>query len=280
MGHSNTWEQLYDETEATLIKMAHMGYTVLIKPHPQQPLLEELAQRLRALSGTLWETSVQLLDRKVDVRHLIVNADIVVGFQTTAIFEALIAGKEVIYTFWSKPVHDYVDSLIPFHQYPDILSCATSPEELEQYLHCYQGPVTDTHILAKRHEVFKEYLGIADGQSSKRAWQYIEAYTRRHMSYSSLRSKLDALAPTYCRMEAYRSRLIGRVLQIAALLMPLGYPLWKRLRSILKQEAIRQNKSPTSAPPVVQYQQTLSNRAQVHFDRTQSFLQSVVLNNR
>jgi len=234
---AQSWAQLRTETEEALIALVHRGgYNLLIKPHPQQDVIGERA-RLRAMAGVTWGKAVQLLPAELDARQLIINADIVVGFQTTALFEAMIAGKEVIYTYWTEPAERFAADLIPFHKRADLLRCVRSPQELTNAVLDYQGDVTDKGVMKQRLAFFKEYLGPLDGHASERALRIIEECTaqcneRISEEARALRRRLDAYAPAYCRRALPWARAASWAWTIAGWLWPLEYPLWKVIRSL------------------------------------------------
>ena len=96
-----TWESLRTETEAALIELARSGgCNVVVKVHPQQDYRAEAA-RLSALAGPAWNRSLRIAVQDTDTRELITATDIVVGFQTTALYEAVAARKRVIYAAWA-----------------------------------------------------------------------------------------------------------------------------------------------------------------------------------
>ena len=227
---ARTWEELRSQTEQSLIHLARQGYTILVKPHPQQNLRGE-AQRLRALSGALWGRGVQLLDADLDTRHVILNADIVVAFQTTALFEAMAVSKPVIYTFWSAPVHRYAQDLIPFHQVSDALHCVTSPEELIAVARQRCGPIDAPDVVARRRKFFEEYLGPLDGNAGGRAWRQIEALTAASRA-TPARENLDVRAPGYCRAQLSRATLEAWKWSFVSKFVPIAYPIWQRARRL------------------------------------------------
>jgi CDP-glycerol glycerophosphotransferase (TagB/SpsB family) len=249
---ARTWEELRSQTEGALVQLAHEGYTVLIKPHPQQNQRGE-TRRWRALSGALWGNAIQLLDPDLDTRYLILNADIVIGFQTTALFESLAAGKPVIYTFWSEPARRYAQDLIPFHQAGDALYCVTSPEELTRVVKQCRGAVADPGTVVQRRRFFEEYLGPLDGDASRRAWRHIEALTAQRAP-SSARRDLDARAAAYCRHEATRASWRAWSAKFLAELALLAYPGWQIARRFVRS-------GETELPPSDKFRENLRARA-------------------
>ena len=120
------WAQLREETESVFLDIARRGLAnVLVKSHPQPG--EDQSAHLAELAET---PGVVHLDPQGDVRHYIASSDVVVGFQTTALMEALAAGRHVIYTWWTDPTREYEGDLIPFHKEPEALEVAHSPAEL------------------------------------------------------------------------------------------------------------------------------------------------------
>jgi hypothetical protein len=169
-GRVPLWGALRYETEAELLDLARQRrINLLIKPHPQQRDLAEYAGRLRGRAGPAWGSAVQLLGGETDARQLIVNADVVVGFQTTALLEAMAAGKRVIYTWWSERVLRYASGLIPFHLMRDALDVARYPAELRALLLSADERARDPSRLLQRRRAFEAYLGPLDGHATERA---------------------------------------------------------------------------------------------------------------
>lgn len=249
---AQTWKELRTQTETALFRLAQEGYTVLIKPHPQQNQLGE-ARRLGLQCGDLWGDSVQLLDPELDARLLILNSDIVIGFQTTALFEAMAADKRVILTFWSEPAHRYADDLIPFHRACDTVECVTSPEELMQAVRQSKAPVTLSETRARRRKFFEEYLGPFDGNASCRAWLEIEKITTPR-PFTPLRRELDAQAESFCRREGPRMAVSAIALHILARLVPIFYPVWRVARRML-------GRGSAEMPPATKFRENLQARA-------------------
>jgi hypothetical protein len=235
---TQTWERLRTETEEVLIDLARQRrYNVLIKPHPQQDIRDDKV-RLRAMAGNLWGKCIQMLSGELDARHLIVNAQVIVGFQTTALFEAMAAGKKVVYTFWSEPAFRFAASLIPFHEMGEALYIARSPQELTDLVLSDHGSVVSEEQARHRQQVFEEYLGPLDGHAAERSLKLVETFVADHRgrvdaSARSLRQSLNDRAPAHCRRELPRAQLAAIAWRLAEWLLPLEYPVWlvaRRLR--------------------------------------------------
>jgi hypothetical protein len=157
------WEPLRRSTETVLLGLVRGGgYEVVVKCHPQQDRRAEAA-RLEAFAGTAWNRGWSLASQDADTRELILASDTVVGFQTTAIYEAVAARRRVIYAAWGDDYERYRDLLIRFDAAPaDCVGHATSPQLLSSM-------VTDAPAApAGCAPWFEEALGRVDGKATAR----------------------------------------------------------------------------------------------------------------
>lgn len=160
------WGLVRSETEAALIAAAARGWRIVVKPHPLQDWDAE--RRRFEASGA----RIELVSPDTDTRLLILLADAVVGFQTTALYEAMVAGKPIAYTAWS-PLYERVQAqLIPFDERPDLLDVIRSPDELESWLH--EPPEPSTETMARRRQFSEDMLGPMDGRASERTLAAID----------------------------------------------------------------------------------------------------------
>lgn len=159
-----TWEPLRDETETALVDLARAGASeVVVKCHPQQDR-RDVARNLAALAGPAWNRGVSLARQDADTRELIIGADVVVGFQTTALYEAVAARRPVIYAAWGDAYERYRGGLIPFHEAPrDCVRHASSRDMLVAML--TDGPAPPASGCAAWYEMA---LGHVDGQATDR----------------------------------------------------------------------------------------------------------------
>ncbi len=195
---SRTWETLRGETETALLEQIRAGACeVIVKCHPQQDHAAE-ARRLAAVAGREWRHGISLAAPDADTRKLIMAADVVVGFQTTALYEAVAAGRTVIYAAWGDAYRRYRDGLIPFDTAPpECVRHAISPEMLALLL---------TEQIAPRAsgcESWYEWaLGVVDGHSTDRvatrlaaiAASWSETDTRRDLDGHRRRFAVGLLA--------------------------------------------------------------------------------------
>jgi hypothetical protein len=160
------WSSLHLQTEHGLHELARRGWRVLVKPHPQQPV--ESLREWRRRAGDLWGRRVFLVDPQADVRPLIVAADVTVGFQSTALLEAMLAGRPVLYTGWDEAASALGDELIPFQEWDREITVVRRAGELPKAVVAARGRECAANVLHSRREIAERYLGPLDGLAAER----------------------------------------------------------------------------------------------------------------
>jgi hypothetical protein len=197
-GHGRpVWADLHRQTEQGLWRLARGGWRVLVKPHPQQEFGAE-RRRIRGEVTDLLDSRVFLVPPGADGRELIAGADVVVGFQTTALLEAMIAGQPVVYTGWDPELARLRGELLPFGDWEDVIHPVNDSELLAPTVEGLRG-WKPTEAQAERTRALVEtYLGRIDGHASERAL----AEVRRVASDWAARRSPEA--------EAYRRAVASR----------------------------------------------------------------------
>jgi hypothetical protein len=165
-GGAGGWDTLHSQTERGLYELARRGWRVIIKPHPQQPL--DARRQWRRNAGELWGRRVFMVDPQADVRPLIVAADVTVGFQSTALLEAMLAGRPVLYTGWDQTAKALGGQLIPFDQWEPEITVVRKAEDLPAAVLAARGAVCSADVLHRRREIAERYLGPLDGLAAER----------------------------------------------------------------------------------------------------------------
>jgi hypothetical protein len=176
-----TWTELREQTEEVLADLARCGaIRVVVKPHPQQSRRGE-RDRLRAVAGTAWENSFLLAGPETDTRQLVLDSDLAVGFQSTALYEAVAARRPVVYAAWGDAWERRVGQLIPFHAAPPgCLYHAKRPEALRALLQMeLQPPARSARVW------YEEGLGPIDGRATDRAVDVLIGVANRYPSGSA-----------------------------------------------------------------------------------------------
>jgi hypothetical protein len=161
------WETLHEETEEQLWELARRGWRVLVKPHPQQAW-QAARRRIRRQVGDLLGRSVFLVDPQADARELIAGSDVIVGFQSTALIEAMLARKPVVYTGWDEEAKRLSSQLIPFAEWPGLIHVVERRDELVERVEAARGATYDEAQAARADEIVESYLGRIEGDASER----------------------------------------------------------------------------------------------------------------
>jgi hypothetical protein len=195
-GAAGGWSALRLRTEQELLELARAGWRVLVKPHPQQP--PESLRDLRRRAGELWGRRVFLVDGDADVRRLVVAADVIVGFQSTALLEAMLAGRPVIYTGWDRLATAFADELIPFQRWDAEIDVVRDAGELRAVVIAARGRRCDVQTLRRRREIAVRYLGPLDGFAAVRTLAVLREEAERWAARRGAQER------------ALRARLAGR----------------------------------------------------------------------
>ena len=151
-----SWQDLRRQTELVISEAARSGrWRVTAKRHPQQR------------RGADWlDPAVGVAPRSADTRQLLLEADVVVGFQTTALLEAAAARRPVLYAAWG-PVFDANHAqLIPYDKHPECVTHVAGPEHLAELLG--RGPEALARPTIDADPFIGEHLGVIDGGATER----------------------------------------------------------------------------------------------------------------
>jgi hypothetical protein len=195
------WRDLRSDIEQAIAAAAADGWRVLVKLHPLQDEAAE-RERLRTQFGSM----IELVPSTTDTRLLLLLVDAVVGFQTTALYEAMMAGKPVAYSAWGSLYERFAPNLIPFESRGDLLDVLRSIDELRRWLKA--PPIPDPEQAAQRKAFIEATLGPVDGEASQRT---LEVIRDTHIRWRSTgdgdaeRRRLSRLAPALAAATTVRA---------------------------------------------------------------------------
>ncbi len=154
-----SWRTLRRETEETLFGLADR-FEITVKEHPQQ----------RNECDWLGNRTTRT-DRSDDTRELIAATDIVVGFQTTTLFEAALAKKPIVYAAWGDAYNMARSDLVPFEAEHGMLNHVHSAGELAELL---SRPLDEIPTpTAASLDAVAEHLGPTDGAATDRVLDHL-----------------------------------------------------------------------------------------------------------
>ena len=193
------WADLHAATCDALFDLAGHGWRVVVKPHPQQPLAEALADVGAAAPN------VVVAPASADARRLILAADVVVGFQTTAMIEAAVAGKPVVYTGWDPEERRLADRLTPFDEIDPPISVVRDAGQLRAAVEGSRGRRQSRDEQARVAAFAADLLGRIDGRAAKRTVEFLRGQAA---SFPAPATGLPR--PRIHRVAAYRARRAAR----------------------------------------------------------------------
>lgn len=167
------WQDLLDRTEEELWGLAAEGYRVLVKPHPLQPHRVE-ERRIRERVGALYGTKVFVLEGALDVRRLIAGSDIAVGFQSTVMIEAMVAGLPTLYTCWDPECRRIEGTLTPYHEWDGLIDVVRDADAFADTVRSAQPALPGSERWAARRRLGEFHLGPLDGHASERAVRVLD----------------------------------------------------------------------------------------------------------
>ena len=200
------WQDLLDRTEQELWRLAAEGYRVLVKPHPLQSFRVE-ERRIRPRVGSLYGTRVFVLDGALDVRRLIAGSDIAVGFQSTVMIEAMVAGLPTLYTCWDPECRRIEGTLTPYHEWDGLIDVVRDADRFADAVRAAEPALPGTERWNARRRLGELHLGPLDGRASERTVrvlaEQVAAFGREHGSHRgvALSRKRPSLA-----LRRYRAR--------------------------------------------------------------------------
>lgn len=109
-----SWLPLRNEINDVLLDFAkqHDDVCITIKVHPQQADIGFMRDFVEGLNLP----NIRLAEGAAISNQLIVNSDLIIGFQTTALIESMLIHTPIFYTGWGQTEQKVRNHLIPFHE--------------------------------------------------------------------------------------------------------------------------------------------------------------------
>jgi hypothetical protein len=166
------WIHLKNEIHEILkdFAVSHPEIDVIVKAHPQQKDLDIITEKLSGKNLTV-------LGGSQSSCSLIQESQLLVAFQTTALLEAIMVGKPVIYIDWATNNDELKELLLPFSNCPGTISCKTA-DKFKIYLKKFADNSLTLEIFEDREKVklfVDDYFKNSDGQVSDRLVSDINA---------------------------------------------------------------------------------------------------------
>ena len=117
------------------------------------------------------------VDKFADTRHLILDSDLVIGFQTTALYEAVVCGKPVVYPAWGNTFDVVKRTLCRFEEVPGMINWATSEDHFREILGAGINGLSRASKEGLEEALI--HLGPIDGHASERTYKFLREYAKK-----------------------------------------------------------------------------------------------------
>lgn len=167
-----TWSDLRNQCHEQIKRLAQENSEVnfIIKCHPQQLDIEEIENDFNGYEN------LKVLTGSASSNQLLVNSDLVVGFQTTALIESIVLRKPTIYTFFSESVHSFKEGILPFHEYSAFETVSSDIELYDKIKEFIKNKFSSNIPDESREKLIKRYLNNPDGKVGRRVLNYLQQY--------------------------------------------------------------------------------------------------------
>jgi hypothetical protein len=146
----------------------------VVKAHPQQRDLAEL-------QGRYQRDNLKVIGGAGVANELIQRSELIIAFQTTAVIEAMLLKRRVIYTAWDENYNRYLlDDLLPFHQARGIVVAQSREQFGEVCRRFFAGDYRDFEFSTEddeaRDRFVNEYLYRPDGHVCERFYAELDKF--------------------------------------------------------------------------------------------------------
>lgn len=174
------WDDFLLDIHSVLFVLAekHKDINFIFKTHPQAQNTNEIRTKIKK-SGL---KNVFLVTGAKASTNLIINSDLVIGFVTTALLDAMLTDKPIIYTFWGN-APDFKDNIIRFDENKGI-DIARRKDEFERIVEKYIANDFSFTINNKVREARRKLTDIffynADGNVGERVLHMIRELKQKY----------------------------------------------------------------------------------------------------
>jgi|TARA_B100001964_G_C14123759_1_gene549536 glycosyltransferase involved in cell wall biosynthesis len=171
----------YDGFFSETFRDVHVAIARLAKDHPEIDILikpkknfypswrKQLDRVFKKGGIKLQEISNLHISTDLNVQQLLLETDVVCGFNTTAILEAAIAGKPVIIPYFQELQNPKYDERIKFREALYLFDLAGNAEELESLiLYRLEDPKIERKIMEGRKALFEKYVSSIKGDATEK----------------------------------------------------------------------------------------------------------------
>lgn len=181
--------RMFEDTHAIVARLAleHPEIDFVIKPKwIGGGWKDEIDNAIRLAGGTPDHIANLTVTDALDAQELIFDSDVVIGFGSTTLLEAAIAGKPVIQPLFHEATDPFYQQFLIFREEaPRIFHVARSPDEYRAaILASLDNPIVPKEVMRARWEAFETYISDPSANSVD---QYVAAIKETVRERRSLR---------------------------------------------------------------------------------------------
>lgn len=172
-----SWNEMKRQTHDCVYTLAqkHPEYNFVIKTHPQQSDLSELQSTYRL-------DNLAVIGGASVANELIQRSELIIAFQTTAVIEAMLMKKRLIYTAWDRHYPRFRKDILPFHDACGLVVADTYYHFQQICERFFAGDYCDFELTAEataaRDRFVEGYLHKSDGHVCERFFEAIERFVK------------------------------------------------------------------------------------------------------
>ena len=175
------WVRLFESTHTAFARaaMSMPNAKFIIKLKWERGWGERVKQALSS-NGIFFDKIPNLsIDTSSDPHDLIVNAQVVCGFNSTTVLEAGVFDKTVIIPMFDEALREDYRKAVKFQDAHHLFELANSPIEFSDLIveGLQQAKKIDKIVLQKRKEYFENLIAPLDGKVGERYIELLNAFT-------------------------------------------------------------------------------------------------------
>ncbi|MGE4505023.1 MAG: hypothetical protein AB7D51_06715 [Desulfovibrionaceae bacterium] len=162
--------RLFDEVHQEFARAAleHPELDFLIKPKWGGNWIEEIDFTLEQEGLNRADIPNLVVDPNVNPQEAILDSEVVVGFGSTVLCEAAIAGKPVIIPHFAEATEEEYGEYVLLREYFDAFDIAESREHMSRLMFSrLAAPQVSPEVMQRRRELFERYISPVKGGASE-----------------------------------------------------------------------------------------------------------------
>lgn len=164
-------ETLFEEVHVAVAELArdHPHIEFVIKPKWGDTWYDEIDRALTSNGLDPGDIPNLVVDADRDSQQMILDSNVVIGYGSTVLLEAAIAGRPVIFPDFAETKDPENREWVHFKDELHIFDVAESKDDLkERILDRLEDPTVEEKVMQERRRIFEKYVSSLDGHATTR----------------------------------------------------------------------------------------------------------------